>query len=917
ATGMISVAFDSANSANEATLSPGAATNFGFGCVNSPTLFNGTATLNGSYTGTYSYRVFVPAGSTGLQVRTDTSSSADIDLYVRASMGVVSSAGGVTADARAEGPGTPKIVNITSTSIQAGAWYYIALRLASTRINSGVTGTIIATVSGPPAVISVTPASLDFGAVSVGQTKDLPLTIANSSVTVLKVTAISVSSTQFTFTAPAVPFNVAANGQQSITARFQPSAAGPQTASLIITSNDPAHLTTVITLTGSGQATGGPAIGVSVSTLNFGSAYGSDPPPQTFTVSNSGGGTLNFQIATSQPWLSVSPAAGASTGAAVTITATARGVGLIAGTYNGQIQVSQAAAASQSSGAVLQTSSVTIAVTLTITAQPGATPAISAGGIVNAASFKPADLPGGAIAQGSIFTIFGVNLGPPTLVSVSAFPLQTNLAGVQIAVTQGSTTVNAIPLAAVATQINAIMPSNAPTGQVQITAAYNGRASAPVTAQVASTGFGVFTVNSGGTGPGIFFNFNSQTDQPLNSTTHSATPGQVVTAWGTGLGPISGPDNQAPPVGNLPGTVDILVGNKTVTDKLYNGRSAQFSGVDQVIFRIPPDAPQGCYVPVLIRVNGVPGNATTMAIDPNGAPCSDPANPFSRYTIRGGKLGVLSLLRASLQLQLDPTSATLTSLALDAGLGIFADEPSGEFRFDPLTALPPAGSCTTLSTSGISVTSLLGGNIPVIPTTARILDAGPALPVSGPNGNRSIPRTASGASGTYFGLLGSSLPLPGLTSSPLYLDPGSYTITGPGGADVGSFTAKLTLPPVVTWTNEAQLLTVDRSQGATLTWTGGDPASQGMLILATNIDNVSGVAAALVCTAPNAAGTFTIPPAILSTLPASNPQQPAQFTGLLLLGALPVANLPTFTAPGLDAGYDFFAQLIGTSTVFK
>lgn len=33
-------------------------------------------------------------------------------------------------------------------------------------------------------------------------------------------------------------------------------------------------------------------------------------------------------------------------------------------------------------------------------------------GIVNAASFMPAALPGGPIAQGSLFSIFGVNLGP-------------------------------------------------------------------------------------------------------------------------------------------------------------------------------------------------------------------------------------------------------------------------------------------------------------------------------------------------------------------------------------------------------------------------------------------------------------------------------------------------------------------------
>ena len=60
----------------------------------------------------------------------------------------------------------------------------------------------------------------------------------------------------------------------------------------------------------------------------------------------------------------------------------------------------------------------------------GTPPVIGAGGIVNVASNRPPDQPGGDIAQGSMFAIYGVNIGPANGVIVSEFPLNDNLAGV-------------------------------------------------------------------------------------------------------------------------------------------------------------------------------------------------------------------------------------------------------------------------------------------------------------------------------------------------------------------------------------------------------------------------------------------------------------------------------------------------------
>ena len=90
-----------------------------------------------------------------------------------------------------------------------------------------------------------------------------------------------------------------------------------------------------------------------------------------------------------------------------------------------------------------------------------AQPFINYRGIVNAASFTPPGLSGSEIARGSVFSIFGREIGPASLAQVSIFPLPTTLAGVSVKVTQGNTSVDAFPLVVTAGQVNAIMPSNA------------------------------------------------------------------------------------------------------------------------------------------------------------------------------------------------------------------------------------------------------------------------------------------------------------------------------------------------------------------------------------------------------------------------------------------------------------------------
>ncbi|CAI4031827.1 hypothetical protein DNFV4_02248 [Nitrospira tepida] len=110
---------------------------------------------------------------------------------------------------------------------------------------------------------------------------------------------------------------------------------------------DPNTYTPAITVTlnltsgsGSGSSTN-PMISITPTNLNFsGTVGGSNPSAQRINLTNPGGGTLSWNIASSEPWLLVTPLSGTTTTEADRPTVTANISGLAAGTYNGVLTVS-------------------------------------------------------------------------------------------------------------------------------------------------------------------------------------------------------------------------------------------------------------------------------------------------------------------------------------------------------------------------------------------------------------------------------------------------------------------------------------------------------------------------------------------------------------------------------------------------
>ena len=76
------------------------------------------------------------------------------------------------------------------------------------------------TVTDQVPSIDVSQTSLDFGRGSLGQSKDLSLTIRNVGTNQLTVNSLTSNNSQFSVPSPTAPFTIAPGGQQTVTVRF-------------------------------------------------------------------------------------------------------------------------------------------------------------------------------------------------------------------------------------------------------------------------------------------------------------------------------------------------------------------------------------------------------------------------------------------------------------------------------------------------------------------------------------------------------------------------------------------------------------------------------------------------------------------------------------------------------------------------
>ena len=513
--------------------------------------------------------------------------------------------------------------------------------------------------------------------------------------------------------------------------------------------------------------------------------------------------------------------------------------------------------------------------------------------VLHSASYSLRGTANWGIPRGAIFTVFGRDLGPSGFKQVSAFPLGTEMDGITVQVKIGNTTINAVPISRAsvplngpATQISAIMPSAAPTGDGQLTVSYNGKKSGPIAVRVIENGFGMYTLNSGGSGPAVITDTNYQ----VNLINQAAKPGQLLFLWGTGLGAVSYDEFAGPPrIEDLPYDVRVFVGGREAKVS-YKGRSGCCAGLDQILFEVPSGA-EGCFVPVAVMVRGSWTHFATMSITSSGKACSDPGGMAAadvERTMAAGeaKFGAINLGRVYSKIGTAEVSVDQASASF--------------FRRSALEMLAGLGGVQVSSVPGACMVFTIRAQdeaqwFPSDPAPARTLDAGPFVNVTGTQGSKQISLVSKGI---YSSTLGGSQP--GGQPLPDFLVPGDYKVdNGSGGADIGPFEARVTIPPAFAWTNRDGISDVDRGQDLTLTWNGGDPAKQAVTIVGASLSG--SIVGSFVCTERAATGTFTVPKSILRAIPSGSSPVAHLPSGLLAVGVQPSPELTRFSATGLDA----------------
>lgn len=514
--------------------------------------------------------------------------------------------------------------------------------------------------------------------------------------------------------------------------------------------------------------------------------------------------------------------------------------------------------------------------------------------LVNSASYIPPPLPGSGIAQGSIFVVFGSGLGPAQLVQASGYPIPDTLSGVSIRVSGGGQEVNCPMVYVSAGQTAAILPSRTPPGNALARITVNGQTSEPIALNVVRNGIGLYTLNSAGIGPAVLTDANFG----VITRTNAAVEGQPVIAWGTGVGAANVPDNESPPAFDPPVTVEVFVGGKLANVR-YRGRAPGFAGLDQIVFDIP-EGVRGCNVSLVMRAGTNTSNFASIPVAGSSRVCSDTnglgEEDLSAIPAGGLRVGAVSLTRGVVRLTL-PVLGTLDTIS-DIGGGSFQRIDLNGIQRGALQAGGPGGG---VSIGNCTVYTFQGEGPGADPIPVTGLDAGPSLTITGPGGNKTVP---SQSLGQYFAQLGTGTstgtPLPGATSPP-YLAAGDYTITAPGGRDVGAFTARVRIPAVFNWTNRDAIERINRGQELPISWSGGNPSAEYIYILGASQRRNPNVGAGFLCTAPASAGSFTVPAIVTSSLPPSENAQGVA-TGSLTVANVPLPNSNRFTAQGLDVG---------------
>lgn len=501
-------------------------------------------------------------------------------------------------------------------------------------------------------------------------------------------------------------------------------------------------------------------------------------------------------------------------------------------------------------------------------------------GLANNYSGTKAGLPNYGISPGSLFIIAGSDLAT-TSNTAETFPLTKILGGTSVSVTVKGVTTQPTLYYILPTQIGAVLPEATPLGTGTLTVSSSAGTSQPVPIQVVQSDFGILTDNGAGFGPAAAFDTSYN---PL-SATHPATPGKLIVFWGTGVGPDPKNDDSTEPqhtdnLTNIP--MQVYIGGVSAS-VYYKGRLA-YPGVDEVFVYVPTGVPMGCYVSVVTLSSGITSNYGTIPVAASGASsCSDQISVLSEYQAQAGKAsantGTIEIATETKQ----TSSGTTTSSGATAQFKTDnAVEIYSELFSDHWISL---GNCIVDQGNSAG--------------TPAIISAGPNLTLGGPGGEQASFNYSAGRSPAAYTVT--------LSNSFIPSAGGTFTVNGAGGsgAQIGSFSASVTIPAAITWTNMSAAAAIIGSQGFTINWTGG--TSGGVVLISGDSTGSAGIDVKFACLARAGSGTFTIPSEVLLSLPNTSTSAS--------LGIASLENPAAFSAPGLDFGFMYGGFELATSLV--
>ncbi len=525
-------------------------------------------------------------------------------------------------------------------------------------------------------------------------------------------------------------------------------------------------------------------------------------------------------------------------------------------------------------GSVLSGGTLSFSVSGTVTTSGPAPPIITQ--IYNGSSRIPAGFSNSGITPSTLFAIEGSGLSDPAAPVVNQTTqgagLPTNgLYGTTVSIvgSDGKTYTPGL-YHALSYEIAGVVPAAVPTGTATFNVTYNGQ-STSAQVQIVPYAYGFNTYDG---------NIAVATDAVTGAVigpTNSATPGETLIFWGTGLGadPADSDTVYASNGGHTINTpFQFYFANVQVppSDIPFEGSSV-YPGVHIWGVTLPSNVPTGCFVSVAAVLGGnVVSNLPTLPIAANGGACQDPvlgitgstaANIAGQTTVSSGAIFVAQTTSPG------QNGAPTTNDSLSATF----QTVSGGSVFGSGTSIS-MGSCSLSQINAAtftapSVTGLNAGTLTATPPT------GSPIALSNPS------------AGVYSALLTGTIPSSGTFA---------FSWTGASGTNtVGAGQVSVTLPsPLLSWTDQDAAATITRANGLNVTWTGG-AAGTYISVSGTSASQSDGTSATYTCLFPQAALQGAVPPYVLGALPAG--------TGTTTVGNSTM--FVPFTATGLNYGAAF------------